>query len=116
MNWFLVKIVFQIICGYGNHKPQFEEQLRLISATDQNTAITKAVQLAKQETGITEMVEWKFIAVTDIYPFTSLLDGAELFSRITEEELEAGYIHTQQLKEKDLQKKQFIINHSTLSF
>jgi Domain of unknown function (DUF4288) len=114
-NWFLIKIVFQIICGKGNHKPQFEEQLRLIAAADANAAIDKAVQLAKQEASVAEAVEWKFVAVTDIYPFINLLDGAEMFSKITEEEQEAAYVYTQQLKEKALRTRKFIIDHSTLS-
>lgn len=44
-NWYLVKIVFQIICGSGNHKPQFEEQLRLIIAASPVAATDKAKQL-----------------------------------------------------------------------
>jgi hypothetical protein len=28
MRWFVAKIVYQIICGNGNHMPQFDEQLR----------------------------------------------------------------------------------------
>ena len=30
MKWYLAKIVYRIICGEGNHTPQFDEQLRLI--------------------------------------------------------------------------------------
>ena len=34
MKWYLAKLVYRIICGEGNHKPQFDEQLRLIYAED----------------------------------------------------------------------------------
>ncbi|MBX9783161.1 MAG: DUF4288 domain-containing protein [Chitinophagaceae bacterium] len=100
-NWYLVKLVFQIICGNGNHTPQFDEQLRLIAANNSRRAIEKAKQLAADETHINDFVQWKFIAVTDVYPFNKLLDGAELFSRVTEEEQEAAYLHTLQLKAND---------------
>ena len=32
MNWYLAKFVYRIVCGNGNHIPQFDEQLRLITA------------------------------------------------------------------------------------
>ena len=35
MNWFLAKIVYRIVCGKGEHTPQFDEQLRLIGAEDE---------------------------------------------------------------------------------
>ena len=38
MNWYLTKIVYQIICGEGNHTAQFDEQLRLIAADDEQRA------------------------------------------------------------------------------
>ncbi|RYY10197.1 MAG: DUF4288 domain-containing protein, partial [Chitinophagaceae bacterium] len=27
MNWYLAKLIFRIVCGQGNHTPQFDEQL-----------------------------------------------------------------------------------------
>jgi hypothetical protein len=102
MNCFLIKMVFQVICGNGNHTPQFDEQLRLIFATDALAAVQKAKQMAAEETTDTPLVEWKFIAVTDVYPFKLDLDGAALFSTIKETELNTAYIHTLQLKEQDM--------------
>ncbi len=29
MKWYLAKLVFRIICGEGNHTPQFDEQFVL---------------------------------------------------------------------------------------
>jgi Domain of unknown function (DUF4288) len=110
MNWFLVKMVFQIICGNGKHTPQFDEQLRLITATDIHTAMNKANQLAAGETNGNDLVQWKFIAVTDVYPFTNLIDGAELYSRVTESEQGAAYIYTVQLKSKDTLQHHLIEN------
>ena len=110
-SWYLVKIVFQIICGNGNHKPQFEEQLRLITAASPGEATEKARQLIFAEQVPFEKVTWKFVAITDIYLFTNLMDGAELFSQITETEYGAAFIQTQELKQKVLQNRQFIPYH-----
>jgi acetoacetate decarboxylase len=103
MSWFLVKIVFQIICG--------DEQLRLILAPDMNAAVEKSKKLAAEEVQTDELVQWKLVAVTDVYPFGRYLDGAELFSKVTEEEHGAAYIHTLQLKEQAIQNKEFAIHH-----
>lgn len=110
-SWYLVKIVFRIICGNGNHKPQFEEQLRLITAASAGEATEKARQLISAERVQFEKVAWKFIAITDVYLFTNLLDGAELFSQITETDYDLAFIQAQQLKEKTLQSRQFIPYH-----
>lgn len=97
MKWYLAKIVYRIICGEGNHTPQFDEQLRLVFAEDDLHAFQKA-----RITGETEEdnflnndqkpVHWKFIDVAELHPLTDLIDGAELYSRITEEENAEIYI------------------------
>lgn len=115
MNWYLVKIIFQITCGSGNHKPQFDEQLRLIAAGDAYVAIEKARTLAKAEdeqcrSNEAGIVQWKYIAITAVYPFTSMMDGAELFSTVTEEEHASARIHSFQLKESDLLNQLPVIN------
>lgn len=107
-NWYLLKMVFQIICGNGHHTPQFDEQLRLIAADSSKHAIEKGNELAENETNEGGFVQWKFVAITDVYPFNNLLDGAELFSRVTEEEQEAAYLYTLQLKAKDVLQYQLI--------
>lgn len=110
MNWYLVKMVFQIICGDGKHTAQFEEQLRLIFADDTAAALNKATLFGKQEeqtffNHAQQTVCWRLIAVTDIYPFTTGLDGAEIFSRISEEEQPASFIHTVQMRSVDVAKR-----------
>lgn len=49
MNWYLTKLVYRIICGQGNHTPQFDEQLRLIEAGHSEEAYEKAVALGERE-------------------------------------------------------------------
>jgi hypothetical protein len=94
MNWYLAKIAFQIICGEGHHHPQFDEQLRLIAANDEEEALTKArgIGLKEQDTFLNQhhkLVQWKFIDVSELYKMSDLMDGAELYSRI-EEPTDAG--------------------------
>jgi hypothetical protein len=46
MQWYLAKLVFQIICGDGNHRPQFDEQLRLHMQKIKKLHFAKAGNLA----------------------------------------------------------------------
>lgn len=89
MNWYLAKIIFRIVCGEGHHTPQFEEQLRLIAAENNEQAFSKARTVGEQEATCfpnqqQKMVEWRFINVTELYRLTEMVDGAELYSRIQE--------------------------------
>lgn len=98
MNWFLAKIVYRIICGDGNHTPQFDEQLRLITADNEKDALKKAFSFGQQEedsfyNNAEKLVQWKFINVAELYKIASLIDGAELYSRI--EEKENGDLYTE---------------------
>jgi hypothetical protein len=97
MNWYLTKIVYQIICGDGNHRPQFDEQLRLIGAASEYEAFHKAqrIGITGQEKFLNDrqrLVEWKFIDVCELYKLSELIDGAELYSRIQETDDAANYI------------------------
>jgi hypothetical protein len=97
MKWYLAKLVYRIICGEGNHKPQFDEQLRLIQANDDLHAFQKARLIGHQEEDIflnnaKKMVHWKFIDVSELHPLNELTDGAEIYSRICEEEDAENYI------------------------
>lgn len=97
MNWFLAKIVYQIICGEGNHTPQFDEQLRLIEADDETTAFAKAQTIGELEQEMffnqqQKLVQWKFINVSELYRISALIDGAELYSRVQESDNAGLYI------------------------
>jgi hypothetical protein len=97
MNWYLAKIVFQIICGNGEHTPQFDEQLRLVSASTKDEAFLKAQQMGKkaEETFFNskqQLVQWQFINVSELYHLSELIDGAELYSRIEEKDNAVQYI------------------------
>lgn len=97
MNWYLSKIIFRIICGEGHHTPQFDEQLRLISAADEHQAFEKAVSIGQSEQDKfynheQELVQWKFVNVAELYRLSGLLDGAEMYSRIQETDDPEAYI------------------------
>jgi len=107
MNWYLTKIVFQIICGDGDHTPQFDEQLRLISASSKEAAISKAQHIGKREEETfynrkQQLVRWEFINVSEIYKISALIDGAEIYSRIEERDSADAYIHVINQKAENL--------------
>src|ERR1700737_797536 len=97
MNWYLSKLVFRIICGEGQHTPQFDEQLRLIAAINEEEAFEKAMALGeKDQEGFynhqQKLVQWKFIDVAELYKLSGLMDGAELYSKIQETDNADSYI------------------------
>lgn len=99
MNWYLAKVVYQIICGDGNHTPQFDEQLRLIAASDEYNAFQKAQRIGvlEEENFFNDkqlLVKWKFVDVCELYKLSKLIDGAELYSRIQETDDADKYIDT----------------------
>lgn len=96
MNWYLSKLVFRIICGDGNHMAQFDEQLRLITASSKEEAFQKALLLGTREedsffNNDQQLVQWKFISISDLYQLNELIDGAEIYSRIDEKENAESY-------------------------
>lgn len=101
MNWFIIKIVYEIICGDGEHCAQFDEQLRLVAAEDNYDAYLQGTAIGKQEAlnfynEKAQLVQWKFLAVPEIYPIQEYAHGAEIFSRIREVD------HVQQYRETQL--------------
>lgn len=90
MKWFLAKLVFQIVCGNGNHTPQFDEQLRLIYAEDELHAFHKARLLGEGDClkAVAQnlvALQWKFIDVCELHPLIPGVDGVEIYSVKLEE-------------------------------
>jgi hypothetical protein len=101
--WYLAKIVYRIVCGDGEHTPQFDEQLRLIQANNDLHAFRKAKLLGEQEqdcflNNVDKPVRWQFIDVAEIHALNELIDGAEMYSKIYESNDADAYIHTTHLK------------------
>ncbi len=89
MNWYVAKIVFRIVSGDGSHDAQFDEQLRLISADDDQQAFEKANKIGcdnqdKFVNNQDQPVQWQFIDVAEINQLNDLTDGTELYYQIHE--------------------------------
>ncbi len=103
MNWYLAKLVYRITCAEGDHTPQFDEQIRLISAEDHLHAFHKARIIGDSEglhvNGNTvAAVRWKFIDVSELMPLVPLADGAEIYGCVKEEADADMYIRATQKK------------------
>lgn len=116
MKWYLAKIIFQIVCGSGQHKAQFDEQLRLIVAKDEDEAFEKACNIGKQEQESflnqkKEFVRWKFVNVAELYKLSKLIDGAEIYSSINEvDDADAytNFVHHKAVSIQDKQSRQLL--------
>ena len=117
MKWYLAKLVYRIICGDGDHTAQFDEQLRLIAASDEQEAYTKGVTIGKDEEDTfynhrSQLVRWEFINVSEIYRLSELIDGAEIYSKINEVDDAITYTTFVHRKAEQLQHSS---THSTLN-
>ena len=111
MKWYLAKLVFQIICGDGEHTAQFDEQLRLIGAGDEDEAFDKAKRFGQSEEESfynlkQQLVRWQFVNVSELYRLSELIDGAELYSRINEVDDAAAYATFVNRKAESIRHKQ----------
>ena len=98
MNWYIAKIVFGIGDENTEHKPQFDEQLRLIAAASEEEAFLKArtIGIGEEDTFLNDRknrVKWEFINVAEILPLNKIEDGAEIYSQIHETDEAKSYIH-----------------------
>ena len=89
MEWYVAKLVYQIVSNKKTAAPQIDEQYRLIRADEAGWALEKANTLGKLgecklSSYKNSFVEWKFINVVDLYEVGEMKDGAELFSHINE--------------------------------
>jgi hypothetical protein len=95
-NWFIAKLVYQIVCGEGKHRPQFEEQWRLINAHDATEVMVKAQSMAHSETesivaGLLP-VHWQFVSLVEIIPLNQMADGTEILAITREPYDHQGYL------------------------
>lgn len=110
MNWYIAKIVFHIVSGSGEHKPQFDEQYRLIKADCLAEAFDKATIVGQGEDEMLindrqEIVRWEFVNVSELYPVNELRDGMELFSTIHEPDEKDNFVEIVQMKAAYVQSK-----------
>jgi len=98
MNWYITKIVFQVVFAGREQVAEFDEQLRVITAASKEEAFNKAQQLGQSEEGSivnihnNQLIHWKFINVSTLYQLKELLDGAEICSSTHEPDCAEAYI------------------------
>jgi|SRR5215204_129556 len=110
MKWYIAKMVYRIICGNGDHTAQFDEQLRLIAAGDEEEAFEKATHIGQEEQDSflnqkNEWVRWQFVNISELYCLSRLIDGAELYSRINEVDNAEQYIGLVNRKAESIREK-----------
>lgn len=103
LNWYLVKLVYQVVSGEGAHTPQFDEQLRLIRADELDWAWEKAKVLG--QIGAFNFindhkleVKWKFVDVVDVYEIGEIEDGVQIYSYTEEPEDVIAYLNLTKTK------------------
>lgn len=97
MNWFLVKLVFRILCGDGQHQAQFDEQWRLLRAADGRAALKKAYDLGEKEGAVfmshqDVRIQWRFLGVVAMKEVDMDSGQVELCSYTQEPEDELMYL------------------------
>ena len=107
MNWYIAKLVYQVIYGNGIFDAQFCEQLRLVEASDELHAFTRAQLLGHTEETVLysqneALVQWKFINVCELILLNDLADGAEIQSQLTEPGHAKAFIKTVQRQASQL--------------
>ncbi len=117
MNWYIAKVVFNIVSGAGNHKAQFDEQYRLMKANTLEEALYKAEQVGFNEEELLvnekqEIVRRDFVGVSELYPINDLRDGMELFSAINEEEDRGSYLEVVKMKAAYVKSKLEMVKES----
>ena len=115
MNWYLVKLIFSLD-GYNDAKnAQFDEQLRLINATNEEAAYFKAKQLGKQfqstfsnENG--NLLSFNFIDVSEVIKVEQLSDGVEIYSNTIETHDKKTFIQSVIQKGMAIQSKYLVFS------
>jgi hypothetical protein len=110
MRTYLVRIIFRIVCGNGDHTAQFDEQLRLLKAEDEKEAYEKARTFVQQEeegflNNSLQVVKWQFAGIVEITEIRSFDDGMELYSRVHETDEADRYLESVRKKAAVLESK-----------
>ncbi len=115
MNWYLVKLIYSID-GFDNQmNAQFDEQLRLINAINEEAAYFKAKQMGKQfestfsnENG--NLLSFNFIDVSEVIKVEQLSDGIEIYSNTIETHDKRSFIQSVLQKGMAIQSKYLVFS------
>lgn len=108
-QFYLAKLIFNIKIA-ENNSPQFDEQLRLIEARNEQEAFMKARIFGVKDEDFflnesSHSVKWQFVDVAYIKPIHSFVDGMEIQSQINEHEEPYHYINFVQQMAKNIESK-----------
>jgi hypothetical protein len=109
MSWYIAKIVFRIICD-EEKSTQFDEQIRLINASDEQEALLKAKNIGFMEedsflNSSQKQVNWKFINVSELYKLNTISDGVEIFASTEERDEAEVYVNFIHQKAEAIQQR-----------
>lgn len=109
MNWFVAKMIFQIEDKEMRY-PQFDEQLRLIEAINEELALEMAYQMGAMhqeevKSAKDEVLKWKFIAVTELAHIGEIAHGKEIHYQISEPEKAFTYLEMVKAKAEQLKNR-----------
>lgn len=85
MNWFLAKLIFEIVQEDAHGSSQFDEQIRLLQAADLPEAMEKAEEIAHQEeqeffNTERKKICWRFTGIPELQELGDLEDGLKIYS------------------------------------
>jgi len=110
MNWYLAKIVFKLTSAKDSPVAQFDEQLTLIEATNEEEAILKARihgigEEAKSLADATLLAKWEFVNVAELQFIPRFQNGIDLYSHVHETNEAHNYINFVHHKAAELHMK-----------
>ncbi len=115
MNWYLVKLIYSLDGCDNTTNAQFDEQLRLINANNEEGAYFKAKQMGKQfqssfttENG--NLLSFNFIDVSEVIKVEQLTDGVEIYSNTIETHDKKSFIHSVLQKGMAIQSKHLVFS------
>jgi hypothetical protein len=108
MNWYVVKIVFKIVSVKEVNQTQFDEQLKLIEAANEEEALLKSrvYGLTEEATSLadsSQLCKWEFVNIAELNLVPSFTDGTELYSIVHETNEAQNYINFVHYKAAALQ-------------
>jgi hypothetical protein len=112
MNWFIAKIVFKIE-GKNQEFIQFDEQIRLLDAVNEDLALEMAHQfgLMQQDEVVAHVkgkLFWKFIGVTEINYLGEITNGTQVHCQINEPLNVSNYISLALAKAEGLKQRKLV--------
>lgn len=84
-KWYLARLIYKIRLSENNIRAQYDEQIRLVKATNTNEALIKSLRMGYEneinfKNHKHNTVNWEFIDVMEIISIPNLEDGLEIYS------------------------------------